>query len=232
MSQGQTLGRVPFRHELRAAGGWMRRVDALDLGEQHEQPGPDEDGDLRGESVVVPERDLVGRGRVVLVHDRNDVELEQGLERVPRVHVARAFGQVRRREQDLRGFETFPAQGRVPRALETYLPERRRGLQPRQRPRPPSKAKPRQAERNRTGRHDHDVLAPARERADLRGARREQGAADLPPPVGDERRADFHHQRLRVRDHCVLTAAIISSRARARPRARAPGTPFRSAPRL
>ena len=40
-------------------------------GEQHEQPRAHEHRHLRGERVVVAEADLVGRRRVVLVHDRH-----------------------------------------------------------------------------------------------------------------------------------------------------------------
>ena len=190
-SQGQTLGHVPFRQELGAGGGGMRGVDALDLGQQDEQPRTDQHRDLRGEGVVVPEGDLVRSRGVVLIHDRDDAELEQGLERVPRVHVARALGQVRRREQDLRGLESLSAKGRVPRALQPYLSERRGGLQPRKRPWPVREPQPRQPERDRARRNHDDGLASTHERADLRGARPEQGPPDLSAPVGDERRAEL-----------------------------------------
>jgi hypothetical protein len=45
--------------------------------------------DVARERVVVPERDLVRRGRVVLVDDRHGAEREQLLERVARVDVGR-----------------------------------------------------------------------------------------------------------------------------------------------
>ena len=61
-----------------ASGGSRRpRVHALDLGQEHEQASADEDRDLGGERVVVAERDLVRRGRVVLVHDRHRPEREE-----------------------------------------------------------------------------------------------------------------------------------------------------------
>ena len=96
--------RRPRRHGPRAvpspigsapgvAGG--AGVDALDLGQQHEQPGADEDRDLRRERVVVAERDLVGRRRVVLVHDRHDAARRERGERVAGVQVGGAVGEVR-----------------------------------------------------------------------------------------------------------------------------------------
>ena len=55
--------------------GGVRAVDAVHLGEEHEQPRAEQHGDLGGERVVVAEGDLVRRGRVVLVHDGDDAEL-------------------------------------------------------------------------------------------------------------------------------------------------------------
>ncbi len=60
-----------------------------------------EHGDLRGERVVVAEGDLVGGGRVVLVHDRHRAELEQRGQRAAGVDVRRAVADVRSREQYL-----------------------------------------------------------------------------------------------------------------------------------
>ena len=50
---------------------------AVDLGEEDEQPRADEDRHVRGERVVVAERDLVGRRRVVLVDDRHRAQREE-----------------------------------------------------------------------------------------------------------------------------------------------------------
>ena len=65
------------RDQLRARRAGSPREDALDLREEDEQSGAGEDGHLRGERVVVPERDLVRRRRVVLVHDRHRAEREE-----------------------------------------------------------------------------------------------------------------------------------------------------------
>ena len=64
-------------------------VEAVGVGQDHEPAGADQDRDLRGEEVVVAEGDLVGRGRVVLVDDRDHAPLEQLAERLARVEVAR-----------------------------------------------------------------------------------------------------------------------------------------------
>ena len=53
-----------------------------------------QDGDLRRQRVVVAEGDLVGRGRVVLVHDRNRPEPEQRVEGVADVDVRLPVGDV------------------------------------------------------------------------------------------------------------------------------------------
>jgi hypothetical protein len=54
-----------------AGGRRMRRVHALSLGEKDQQPRAEQHRHLRGQRVVVAERDLVGGRRVVLVHDRD-----------------------------------------------------------------------------------------------------------------------------------------------------------------
>ena len=110
-------------------------------GEQHEQPRVHEHGDLRGERVVVAEADLVGRRRVVLVHDRHAAEREERGERVAHVHVRAALGDLGARQQDLRGVEPVRAECVLPRALQRRLPERRRSLEARQARRPPREAR-------------------------------------------------------------------------------------------
>ena len=47
-------------------------VERVHVGEHHQQVGGQQDRDLRREDVVVAEADLVGRGGVVLVDDRDD----------------------------------------------------------------------------------------------------------------------------------------------------------------
>ena len=65
-------------------------VQPVHVGEEDQQVRVDEVGHERGEIVVVADLDLVHRHRVVLVHDRQHVEVEQGEQRVPRVEIAAA----------------------------------------------------------------------------------------------------------------------------------------------
>ena len=53
-----------------------------------------QNGDLRGQGVVVAEGDLVGGRRVVLVHDRDRAEPEQRVEGVADVDVRLPVGDV------------------------------------------------------------------------------------------------------------------------------------------
>ncbi len=71
------------------------------VGQQHEQVRHHEMCHQRGESVVVPETDLVVRGGVVLVHDRHDPELEEARQRPARVQVLLAVPEVQRCEEHL-----------------------------------------------------------------------------------------------------------------------------------
>ena len=127
--------------QLRPRRSRSARVDAVDLGEQHEQPGVRQDGDLRRQRVVVAEGDLVGRRRVVLVHDRHRAEPEQRVEGVADVDVGLPVGDVGGREQDLRRLDADARERRAPRP---------RGAAPGRRPtRPGAGASPTAAARSR-----------------------------------------------------------------------------------
>ena len=52
----------------------LLEVQAVDVGQDDEQVRTDQVDDLGRQVVVVPEADLVGGDRVVLVHDRHDAE--------------------------------------------------------------------------------------------------------------------------------------------------------------
>ena len=77
VAQDGRVGRGALRDQLRSRRPGSLRVDAFDLRQEDQQPRLHEHRDLRGERVVVAEGDLVGRGRVVLVHDRDRAEAEQ-----------------------------------------------------------------------------------------------------------------------------------------------------------
>ena len=121
-------GRAP-RARARRPGRAGRGCRGLRIGEQHEQPGAQQQRDLGGQRVVVAERDLVGRRGVVLVDDRDDVPGQQRLERGAGVQVAGAPPHVVGRQQHLRA---RPPAMRAPAARpgQQALPDRRGGLQP------------------------------------------------------------------------------------------------------
>ena len=62
------------QRRLRLRPAAAARVQAVDVGGDHEQLGADQVHDRRREVVVVAEADLLGRDGVVLVHDRHDAE--------------------------------------------------------------------------------------------------------------------------------------------------------------
>ena len=117
-------GELALGQELGSRGPGSARVHAFDLGQEDEQARADEDGDLGREGVVVAEGDLVGRRRVVLVHDRHRAETEELGERLARVHVGGAVGDVAGREQDLGRRDPVRAERLLPGRLEARLSER------------------------------------------------------------------------------------------------------------
>ena len=91
---------------LQQHGGLVRAgvvvVEALDVGEQDHEVGANHDAHERGQRVVVAEPDLLDGGRVVLVHDRHDLHVEQPLERAAREHVGLPVSGVVPGQEDLR----------------------------------------------------------------------------------------------------------------------------------
>ena len=51
-------------------------MEALLIGQQHKPIGADHDRHLSSEKVVVAERNLLGCGRIVLIHDRHNPPFE------------------------------------------------------------------------------------------------------------------------------------------------------------
>ncbi len=83
-------------HHARVGG-----VQSRDVGQHDEQVGVDQRRGQRREVVVVAEVELLHRDGVVLVDDRDDAEAEQRAQRMPRVQVPPAIGEVGVREQHL-----------------------------------------------------------------------------------------------------------------------------------
>ena len=98
------------------------------VGQNHQCVGLDQVGDQRSEGVVVAEPDLLGRDRVVLVDDRDGIELQQGAQRRARVEVPLAIGEVFVREQDLGGVQAMRAKAGLVGLHQAHLTDRRRGL--------------------------------------------------------------------------------------------------------
>jgi len=141
-------------------------VEAVDVGEQDEQAGVEQDRHLGGEEVVVAEGDLVGRRCVVLVDHGHDPPLEQLAQRLARVEVVRARAHVEERQQHLRALDPARAQQLVVGAVELALADRAGRLQLVHRAR--ARAAPRRGRRqiqqphparDRAAGDDHDVAA-------------------------------------------------------------------------
>ena len=77
----------------RCVGVTMRisAVQSVDIGEQHQAIGADHLRDTGREAVIVAVTNLSRSHRIVLVDHRNRTEPQQGLERGPRIEVARAL---------------------------------------------------------------------------------------------------------------------------------------------
>ena len=102
----------------------IRRVEPILIGQQDQQIGVDEIRDQRRQVVVVADLDFLGRHDVVLVDDRNDLPFEQRQQRVARVEVALAIGQVAARQQRLRDDQIFVREELVPDLHQPGLTDR------------------------------------------------------------------------------------------------------------
>ena len=162
--------------------------------QQHQQSGPQQNRDLSGQEVVVAERDLVGRGRVVLVDDRNHPPGEQPRERLARIDVMRAGAHVEERQQHLRSRYVACAQQFVVDLVELALPNRARGLQLVHRPRAERQAHQPHPARDRSAGHDYDRTPRAMELGELIADLREHVMAYVAVLVGDDARAELDDQ--------------------------------------
>ena len=152
---------------------------------------PDEHGHLRGEEVVVAERHLVGRRRVVLVDDRHDPPLEQPRQRPARVEVVRAGADVEEGEQHLGALDPALAQQLVVGPVEAALADGAGRLQVLDRGRARAHAEQAHAAGDRAAGDDDDVDALVVERGDLLADARDDGQAQLAVVLGDDRRSQL-----------------------------------------
>ena len=140
-------GRRRFRHGLglrgvqdlgdqaRVGRRWIAVIHAVDVGQQHQKPRLQHKRDVRGQGIVVAEGDLVGRGRVVLVHDRHDAPRHQPAQGAARVHVRAAAVDVGLGQEHLADVQVVAGKRALPVHLQQRLAERGGGLQVAHRPR-------------------------------------------------------------------------------------------------
>jgi hypothetical protein len=188
---GDRLDRVELARGRVLLG--IARVQAVDVGEQHEQVGVDERGDERAQVVVVADLDLFHRHRVVLVYDRQHAEAEQREQRVARVEVARAIRDVVRGQQHLPDRHAVALERLLVVPHERRLPHRRRRLLLGDGPRPLGQRQSRHAGRDRARRDQHDLASVADGR-DLGGEGGDAIGIRSERRLRDEAGADLHDQ--------------------------------------
>ena len=171
-----------------------RRVEAVDVREQHEQIRPDHGRDARREAVVVAVADLGGGGGVVLVDDRHGAHLEQLLRRGARVEVATPLLGIGEGDEDLPGRDAVPRQHLRPDARQGDLADGGGGLALLELQRAGGEAEHGAAEGDGAGRdHQHIGAAPVQP-GDVLRQRREPAFVRLAArPVDEQGRADLEH---------------------------------------
>ena len=110
------------------AGEGRGGVEAVDVGEQHQQVGAGHGGDAGGEPVIVAIADFGGCDGIVLVDHRNGAQIEQAAQGRTGVEIAPAFFGVGEGEQDLAGIEPVMAERFRPVAGKRDLADRCRSL--------------------------------------------------------------------------------------------------------
>jgi hypothetical protein len=188
------VGAVPdLGDPLRLAAARVTVVQAVDIGEQDERPGPGDVRDQRREPVVVAEPDLVGGHRVVLVDHRQHTEFEQPVQGALGVAVVRPAHQVVGGQQDLAGADAVPGEGGgVPRD-EQALADAGRRLLGGQVAGAPGKPERSQAGRDRPRGHQDDLAAILPAGGQRGGERTDPHPVDLAVPGGQRRGADLDH---------------------------------------
>ena len=92
---------VDFLDQFRAGLFRVLVVEAVDAGEDHEMIRLDHLGDFRSKTVIVAHADFLGRDRIVLVHDWQDVALQQAVDSVLGVQEALALLHILEGHEDL-----------------------------------------------------------------------------------------------------------------------------------
>ena len=160
----------------------ITRIQAIDIGEQHQLLGADRHGHQGGEGVVVAETQLVGGEGVVLVHDRHHAPGQQLFEGAAGVLVAAAGGQVATGEQHLGHGQTADGESVLVESHQAPLAHGGGGLQSHHLAGSPLHAQGRAAESHGTAGHEGDgvtALASPGQAGRQVGDHRGGGAAGL-----------------------------------------------------
>ena len=140
-------------------------METLDVAQHDEEVRLDERGGERREVVVVAELELFHGHRVILVHDRDDAEVEERPQRVSGVQVAAAVGQVRVGEEHLGDDPLVGGEGTLVGGHEPDLPDGRGCLAPLDAV--AARAEPGGAGGDGARGDDHELPSPGDERRDL-----------------------------------------------------------------
>ena len=107
----------------------VRRVQAPLIGQDDQRVSVHQVGHQRAQGVVIAELDLVIDDGVVLVDDRDDLELQQGQQGGAGIEVALAVGQVRVGQEHLRAGHAVAAQLRLVHLHQAHLADGSSSLQ-------------------------------------------------------------------------------------------------------
>ena len=169
----------------------VRRVQAVEVGEQDEQVGLHGVRHERRDPVVVAVAQLVAGDRVVLVDDRDAAELEQTLQRLAPVQVLVPIDEVVRVDEHLGTDQPVTGELVVVHLHEARLADRRDRLQRQRVGRPGGEPERGDTGGDRSRRDEQHLVAIAAQGGDLAGELHDRLAVDGPAGVGDRRRADL-----------------------------------------
>ena len=200
----------------------IRGVQPIDVRQHQQQVRVDQDRHLRGQEVVVAERDLVGRRRVVLIDHRRDAPVEQRAQGLARVEVVAARRHVEESEEHLRARDAPCREELVVVAIELPLTDRGRRLQIRHRGGPHWQLHQPHPARDRPRRDEHHRVALGVESGHLLADRGENVLANLAALVGDDARSEL--------DNCRAHAARRLCRPLAAQRSGAAGSSSKTTP--
>jgi len=165
---------------------------AVDVGKQHQKVRAHHRRDAGRQAVIIAVADLGGGNTVVLVDDRDGLQLQQRRDGRARIEIAAAFLGVAERQQDLPGRQAAIAHHLGPRPRQRDLSDGCRSLAFLELQRPPAEAEHATTERDGAGGDNHNLAAAARERGKVVDERVQPGGVDAAAlAVDQQRRADL-----------------------------------------